>query len=381
MIGWLADTDTRRQLLAEDALEEAARRWQDDGAPERPGLPEPRVWARYRQANAPSELAGRYLQALNREQADMDEEAGRARRRYRLKLAAVAVPSALLLVGFLALDGWARQQGASRGFALRALAMRLGLTAPPPIPAMVDIPAGSFRMGSGDDDPDAFDDEKPRHPVSVPAFRLGRYETTFAEYDPFVEAARADDYRCPDRHRVDRPDDQRWGRDRYPVIEVSWEDASCYADWLSFLTGRTYRLPTEAEWEYAARAGTTTRFWWGDQFDTKKAVCFVCKVPNAGRNQTEWITEVNDPGFQPNPWGIYHSSGNVLEWVQDCYHESYEGVPSDGSAELSGDCALRVVRGGFWISTPQSLRSANRQQSAPSLRYIHLGFRLAKDMD
>ena len=380
MIGWLADTDTRRQLLAEDALEEAARRWQDDGTPERPGLPEPRIWARYRQANAPSELAGRYLQALNREQADMDEEAGRARRRYWRKLAAVAVPLALLLVGFLALDGWARHHGASRALALHALTIRLGLSAPPPIPVMVDIPAGSFQMGSGDDDRDARDDEKPRHPVTVPAFRLGRYETTFAQYDPFVEAARADDYRCRDRHQVDRPNDQTWGRDRRPVINVSWEDASCYADWLSFLTGQNYRLPTEGEWEYAARAGRDTSYWWGKYLDPAKAVCDECDGQFAGREQGKRTAEVDDPILQPNhPWSIFHTSGNVEEWVRDCYRETYRSAPGDGSAIEEQNCGRRVFRGGSWSSGVGTLRSANRGGYPPNARNFDLGFRLAQD--
>ncbi len=175
-------------------------------------------------------------------------------------------------------------------------------------PEMVGIPAGSFRMG--DLQGGGFDNEQPVHRVSVARFAMGKYEVTFAEYDKFAEATgRA------------KPNDQGWGRGNRPVINVSWDDATAYAAWLTQQTGRQYRLPSEAEWEYAARAGTTTKYWWGNQWVSGKASCDYQKYHKT--------TPVGS--FDPNPFGLYDTVGNVWEWCADPWHKNYKNAPTDGS--------------------------------------------------
>jgi len=232
-------------------------------------------------------------------------------------------------------------------------------------PELVVIPAGEFWMGSDKTrDPEAYDDELPRHRVSIAkAFALGRYPVTFAEYERFAEAAG----RKP-------PEDQGWGREDRPVINVSWEDALAYCAWLSEQTGRPYRLPTEAEWEYAARAGTETRYWWGDEAGKNNANCNGCG--------SEWDNRQTAPvgSFRPSPWGLHDMLGNVWEWLQDCWHDRYEGAPEDGSAWEAGDCSRRVVRGGSWFNDPRYLRSADRSWYFTDYRNNNIGFRLAQDL-
>jgi formylglycine-generating enzyme required for sulfatase activity len=223
-------------------------------------------------------------------------------------------------------------------------------------PEMVVIPSGEFQMG-----------ERPAHRVQIPKpFALARYPATFDEYDRYAQAARRA-----------LPRDRGWGRGRQPVINVSWEDTLAYAEWLSKQTGKRYRLPTEAEWEYAARAGTTTAYWWGDEIGKNRANCDGCG--------SRWDDKQTSPvgSFAPNPWGLYDMLGNVWEWVQDCWHDRYEGAPGDGKAwetEGGGDCARRVVRGGSWFDSPTYVRSALRNWLAPADRTDVLGFRLAQDL-
>ena len=212
-------------------------------------------------------------------------------------------------------------------------------------------------------------DERPVHPVRIPKpFAMSRYVVTFDEYDVFA--------RLTNRQL---PADEGWGRGRRPVINVSWEDAVAYAEWLSQQTGKRYRLPTEVEWEYAARAGTETAYWWGDEIGKNRANCDGCGSP--------WDNKQTAPvgSFSPNSWGLYDTVGNVWEWVQDCWHENYEGAPKDGSrtweAENDGNCALRVGRGGSWGGEPGGVRSANRGWDVPVYRDDDLGFRLAQDLD
>ena len=371
MIGWLADTDTRRQLLAEDALEEAARRWQDDGAPERPGLPEPRVWARYRQANSPSELAGRYLQALNREQAVLDEETALARRRaanQKILNAALALLLPLLVGSYLI---WTSANDLTHTVVWRLALLRLHL-AEPPVPDMVAIDCSAskpcrFWMGKGDTARDAVID----HPYAI-----GRYEVTFDEYEVFSLSVAAGGG-CRDGHKLgDRlVQDSGFGRGSQPVINVSWEDAECYARWLSEETGKTYRLPSEAEWEYAARAGTSTDFFW--EADLQDADRYAWFADNAGR-RTHPVG-----GKQPNAWGLHDTAGNVFEWVEDCDHNFLEGALGGMPALNSGtECASgrRVIRGGSWNYDPADFLSADPSWSYPDDRINDLGFRLAQDL-
>ena len=239
-------------------------------------------------------------------------------------------------------------------------ALELLIQAEQPGPEMVEIPGGSFRMGcvSGQN---CDDDEHPVHTVRVESFELSKYEVTFEQYDRFTAAT--------DRKPAD---DEGWGRGRRPVIRVSWEDAVAYVRWLSGQTGEQYRLPSEAEWEYAARAGTETAYSWGNEIGRNRANCRVCG--------SQWDKEQTAPvgSFGPNGWGLHDMHGNVFEWVQDCWNGSYAGAPSDGSAWQSGDCSQRVLRGGSWLINPRVLRAAYRYWSSTGDRNNINGFRVAR---
>jgi formylglycine-generating enzyme required for sulfatase activity len=237
-------------------------------------------------------------------------------------------------------------------------------------PEMIVVPAGAFTMGSPDDEPERNKNEGPQRQVTFARpFAVGRYAVTFDEWDACVAAGGCDGY---------LPSDQGWGRGRRPVIHVSWYDAKAYLAWLSRLTGKTYRLPTEAEREYVARAGTTTPFWFGDRIALDQAN-FDDKHPynNGPAGGTRGMTLPVD-AFAPNPWGLYQVHGNVWDWVEDCFHAGYAGAPSDGSAWISGECAKRISRGGAWLDQPRFLRSAFRLGDAPTRRYDFQGFRVVR---
>jgi len=230
-------------------------------------------------------------------------------------------------------------------------------------PEMVIIPAGSFTMGDvqgvGDQD------ERPVRSVRVhKSFAAGRYEVTFGEYDRFAKAANRQ-----------FPVDQGWGRGRRPAIFVSWLDAVDYAKWLSSQTGKRYRLPTEAEWEYAARGGKETAYWWGKDWMQGIANCRGCG--------TQWNTKTAPVGsFKPNPFGLYDTSGNVWEWVDECWHYNYSGAPADASAWTSGgNCVRRMIRGGSWANPPVSLRVSNRGRYYPDNREDFIGFRVVQALE
>ena len=230
---------------------------------------------------------------------------------------------------------------------------------PPLTPTMVPIPAGRFSMGCQEGEQGCDDDEKPAHWVQVPAFELGKYEVTFDEWDACVA-----DGGC-----THKPGDRDWGRGRRPVIDVSWDDAQHYVTWLSRKTAKPYRLPSEAEWEYAARAGTQTPWSFGD--DEKATGDYAWFGGNAGPG-THPVGEK-----RPNPWGLYDMHGNVWEWVQDNWHNGYQGAPMDGRPWEEATSAGRVLRGGSWLNGALSLRSAYRHRDAPGARYHGYGFRLA----
>jgi formylglycine-generating enzyme required for sulfatase activity len=201
--------------------------------------------------------------------------------------------------------------------------------------------------------------------VSIPKpFAIGRYQITFEEYDRFASATRRQ-----------LPNDQGWGRGRQPAINVSWCDAVEYANWLSEQTGNRYRLPTETEWEYAARAGTETAYWWGNEITPGMANC-------AGTDNS-WDGKQTSPvgSFKPNPFGLYDTAGNVWESVQDSWHENYKGAPTDGSAWEEKDDGQRVIRGGSWVSDPVYLRSSTQSRGIAGNRNYFIGFRLAQDID
>jgi formylglycine-generating enzyme required for sulfatase activity len=231
---------------------------------------------------------------------------------------------------------------------------------------MVVIPAGQFVMGSPPDEPERRDDEGPRHDVRIAGpFAMGVYAVTFDDYDRF----------CDSTNRS-KPDDRGWGRNNRPVINVTWEDAQAYCAWLSKQTGRSYRLPSEAEWEYACRAGTTTPFHFGERVTTDQAN-FDGNYTYNGSAEGEYREKTMPVGsFPPNAFGLYDMHGNVWEWCQDAWHGNYNDAPTDGSAwEAEGDVA-RVVRGGSWLGPPVGARSACRGGLAPGGRGVSVGFRV-----
>ena len=216
---------------------------------------------------------------------------------------------------------------------------------------MVSIPGGTFRMGDLNGGGD--DDERPVHSVTVPAFKLGKFEVTFTQWDACVADGGCGRY---------TPDDRGWGRGNRPVIYVSWDDIQGFIDWLNDKTGGNYRLPTEAEWEYAARAGSTTKYSWGNRIGSNRANCY---EDNCG---DRWNNTAPVGSFSANAWGLHDLHGNVWEWAQDCWNDSYVGAPTDGSAWTSGDCSQRVSRGGAWGNNPRNLRSAHRGRNTRSNR-------------
>ena len=233
-------------------------------------------------------------------------------------------------------------------------------------PEMVVVPSGSFTMGSPNSEKGRDDNEGPRHRVRID-YRLavGVYEVTFAEWDACVSAGGCGGY---------RPDDEGWGRGNRPVIRVSWEDAQSYVRWLSKRTGKSYRLLSESEWEYVARAGSVTAYSWGNEIGHNRANCDGCG--------SRWDDEKTAPvgAFSANAWGLYDVHGNVWEWVADCWNGNYEGAPADGSAWERGDCSKRVFRGGSCFVKPRSLHSAYRLGFTTGGRFSDLGFRIARTL-
>jgi formylglycine-generating enzyme required for sulfatase activity len=237
---------------------------------------------------------------------------------------------------------------------------------------MVLVPAGEFTMGSPPDEPDRSDDEGPQREVTIAApFWVGEYEVTFAQWDACVAAGGCST----------KPDDADWGRGDRPVINVSWNEAKDYVNWLSEATDKAYRLLSEAEWEYAARARTTTPFSLpapdGSDDISRKGLA------NCDGCGSEWDATNTAPAgsFRANHFGLYDTAGNVWEWVEDCWHDSYEGAPTDGSAWVNGDCSTRVLRGGSWVDVPWLVRSADRGRSIPGNRGWSGGFRVARAPD
>ena len=235
----------------------------------------------------------------------------------------------------------------------------------PECPKMVYIPAGSFRMG--DIQGGGQSNERPVHRVSIKAFLLGQTEVTFAQWDACVAAGGCSH----------KPSDSSWGRGSRPVINISWEDITKqYIPWLNRTTGAQYRLPTEAEWEYAARAGSETKYSWGNSIGKNKANCNGCG--------SRWDRSKTAPvsSFAANAFGLYDMHGNAWEWTQDCGSDNYKGAPNDGSARSGWfSCSTSVLRGGSWISFPNFLRSAFRFRITTGYRYVNNGFRLARALD
>ncbi len=245
-------------------------------------------------------------------------------------------------------------------------------------PEMVVVPAGAFAMGSPSGESGRYADEGPRHQVKMwYPFAVGVYEVTFEEWDACVDAGGCGGY---------VPDDKGWGRGKRPVINVSWNDAQAYVQWLSNKTGAEYHLLSESEWEYVARAGTNTARYWGESSSAQ------CRYANgadeaARRYHNNWPVEACDDGhyhtapvgtYTANAFGLCDVLGNVWEWTQDCWNDNYSNVSGDGSARKSGDCSMRVLRGGSYVSGPRFLRSAYRIGETSELRDGGLGFRVAR---
>lgn len=218
-------------------------------------------------------------------------------------------------------------------------------------PEMIAIRGGSFAMGSNDDPT-----EHPVHQVTVKPFSIGKYPVTVQEWNECA-AAKACGFMAT-------------GNDNAPVTNVSWTDAQQYAAWLAQATKKPYRLPSEAEWEYAARGGTQTKYWWGDRLQPGMAGCKDC-----GDAVAEQPAKVGS--FKPNPFGLYDMGGGVDQWVEDCWHRTYQGAPSDGSAWSGGDCNSHVLRSGSWKNDQRYVRPSNRDGYDTNVRYPTHGFRVA----
>lgn len=247
----------------------------------------------------------------------------------------------------------------------------------PDCPEMVVVPAGSFVMGSPESEPERYETEGPQHKVTIAKpFAAGRFAVTFAEWDACTADGGCGGYRPDDGWRG-----QHWGRGDRPVINVSWKDAKAYLTWLSSKTGKQYRLLSEAEREYVARAGTTTPFWWGSTLTAVQAN-FAGNFPYNGAPAGELrgkTLPVNS--FEPNAWGLYQVHGNVSEWQEDCLTGRYVGAPADGSAMLVGDCAMHALRGGSWGHDGRGLRAAYRHWEMFLSRISTIGFRCARVLE
>ena len=232
----------------------------------------------------------------------------------------------------------------------------------PNCPQMVVIPAGTFRMGCLSNDDDCYEEEFPVHEVTIRSFALSKHEVTLAQWEACVAAGGCNGLWYEEN------------LNHHPMTNVSWEQAQSFVAWLSELTGHAYRLPTESEWEYAARAGTDTKYSWGSSIGNNQANCDGCG--------SRWDGDMTAPvgSFGANAFGLHDMHGNVSEWLEDCWNNSYAGAPSDGSAWLSGECGDRVMRGGSWFYDPEGLRSASRESYPTDLTYSSTGFRVARTL-
>ena len=242
----------------------------------------------------------------------------------------------------------------------------------PDCPEMVVVPAGSFQMGSPSSEVGRSDNEGPVHRVTVGSpFAVGVFEVKFAEWDACASSGGCQGH---------RPSDGGWGRGRHPVVDVSWDDAKSYVQWLSSRTGERYRLLSESEWEYVARAETRTPFHTGGTISTDQANYQGSFTYGSGREGVYRERTVPVGSFPANGWGLHDVHGNVWEWVEDCWNGSYAGAPRDGSAWQSGVCSRRVLRGGSWVSSPGGLRSAYRNGDGTGYRGNSSGFRVARTL-
>ncbi len=228
-------------------------------------------------------------------------------------------------------------------------------------PELVVVPAGLFIMGSNG----KRKAEKPAHRVNITKpFAIGRYEVTFSEWFACLQAKACNH----------NPDDHKWGRRGRPVINVTWDQAETYTKWLSEKTGFSYRLPSESEWEYAHRAGTTTDFWWGKSPGENNANCKDCK--------SQWSAKSSAPvgSFKPNPFGLYDTAGNLFEWVSDCWNPDHLGAPKTTAPRKDGNCNFRVIRGGSFYYFNKVARASYRAKNPPGVKSYWLGFRVVREL-
>lgn len=254
-----------------------------------------------------------------------------------------------------------------------------GLQDCPECPEMVVVPAGQFVMGAPAGEEGRYENEGPAHAVTIAKpFAVGKYEVTFREWEACIAGRGCQQIK-----------DEGWGRDRRPVINVSFEQALGYTEWLSEKTGKKYRLLSEAEWEYAARSGSDKSRFWGSAPDRACLYANVYDLTSKAKNNFNWANFECDDGyantapvgsFKPNAFGLYDMLGNVWEWVEDCYNKTYADAPKDGHAWLTGDCSQRMYRGGSWDDYLRFVRSARRERNSPSDRSPNLGFRVAKTL-
>ena len=344
---WIKSNADKLRVCRSLAL--AARDWQQAGAPSFKHLPDRATLKQYRGV--------RPACSLGEDAGVVHSFLGTARRRQRLWGGFLAM--VVLVVGILGVDIWLRSQEMNWNV-LRIWTMaQFGLYHGP---AMAQIPGGTFQMGSSDCAADDSANWCPQRKVAIQSFEIGQYEVTYDEYSAFV--LDRDDIELPLPH-------QGWGRGSRPVINVSWIDAKSYATWLTEVTSKIYRLPTEAEWEYAVRAGIKTAF--SFEGDISKLGQYAWYSDNS-ENQTHPVGKK-----KPNDWGLYDMHGNVWEWVEDDWHGNYKGAPADGRAWVDDPRgAGRVMRGGSWGFDARGCRSAFRIFYGPGIRNDDVGFRLSR---
>jgi formylglycine-generating enzyme required for sulfatase activity len=232
-------------------------------------------------------------------------------------------------------------------------------------PEMVVVPAGEFMMGSPATEAGHAPWEGPQHKVTIARpFAVSKFDVTFADWDA-----------CASVQGCTAAPDRNFAQDTQPVTDINWNDAQEYVAWLSKMTGQSYRLLTDAEWEFAYRAGTTSAYYWGNDIGKGNVSCSGCGSVAGGRSGTFPVGS-----FKPNAFGLYDMAGNVWQWVQDCYHGDYNGAPTDGSEWTGGDCTKHVTRGGTANQGAQSMRAATRGGDGVQIRYFNLGFRIARTL-
>jgi formylglycine-generating enzyme required for sulfatase activity len=353
---------------------EAARRWTAAGRPgprglllRSPILEDAERWIASQPAGAPEPTAD--IRAFV-------AESRRAATRRRRQLAALAGAFVALIVAAVA-AWWNQDWLKERGYVLasvhaltaaqeRALEPKDLFKECADCPEMIVVPAGNFVMGSPASEKGRGYDETPLHDVTIAKhFAISRFALTVAEWDACVA------YGDCDPHLQAGV----FGGARQPVVNTNWYDAQGYVAWLSRITGKQYRLLSEAEYEYATRAGTQTAYPWGDEVGTNNANCAGCG--------SQWDGEQPAPvgSFAPNQFGLYDMVGNVSEWVEDCANADYDDTPADGSAWTTADCGSRILRGGAFIFPPSDARSARRLQNAPDFRINYDGFRVARTLN